>query len=241
MTGSYVYAIVPAGAPVPAGLAGIGGRACRVTGARGAVAALVSPMPDRPLGTAADLRAHAGVIDAVARSSAVLPLRFGGVLADEDAVADELLDRNEEEFADRLAWLRDCDQFTVKARYQGDVALREIVSEEPEIMRLREQVRGGDPVACRDQNLQLGELVAAALRRKRQADTEIVAAALAPHAVAIAEHQGTAPDVAADLAFLVERPGQRPFERAAEKIGQQWRDRIRLRLVGPQAPYDFTQ
>jgi hypothetical protein len=239
--GAYVYGIVPAGTRAPADLTGIDGQSCQVTGSCGAIAALISPTPaDRPLGTAGDLRTHARAVEAVARSSAILPLQFGAVMADEDAVQAELLEPYQEEFAGRLARLRGRDQFTVKGRYEGDVALREVVAEEPDIRRLSERLRGRDEVASRGGNIQLGELVAGALERKRQADTDVLAGALAVHAEAVAEHPAGAPDVAADMAFLVLRARRRAFEGAAEKLAQQWQARIRLRLVGPLPPYDFT-
>ncbi|HUA30429.1 MAG TPA: GvpL/GvpF family gas vesicle protein [Streptosporangiaceae bacterium] len=242
MIGAYVYGIVPARTPAPADLTGIDGRSCQVTGSCGAIAAIVSPTPaGRPLGTAGDLRTHARVVEAAARSSAILPLQFGAVMADNDAVHAELLEPYQEEFADRLARLRECDQFTVKGRYEGDVALREVVAEEPDIRRLSERLRDRDEVASRGGNIQLGEMVARALECKREADAEVVAEALAEHAAAMAEHPSEAPDVAADMAFLVPRARQRGFEGAAEALAHQWQGRIRLRLVGPLPPYDFTQ
>ncbi|HMH90351.1 MAG TPA: GvpL/GvpF family gas vesicle protein [Streptosporangiaceae bacterium] len=242
MTAAYVYGIVPADATVPDGLAGIGGRPCRATGPCAAVAAVISALPaSRALGTPADLRAHAAVVDALAQSGAVLPLRFGGVLEDEDAVRAELLEPYQEEFAGRLAFLGGCDQFTVRGRYEGDVALREIVAEEPEVRSLREQLRGRDEVAGRAGNLRLGELVASALERKREADAAVLAEALTPHAAAVADRPPGTAATAADMAFLVSRPRQRGFESAARELGRRWAGRIRLRLVGPQAPYDFTQ
>jgi hypothetical protein len=242
MTAAYVYGVVPAAARVRAGLTGIDGRSCRVTGPCGTIAALVSAVvAGRPPGTAADLRAHAEVIGAFARSSAILPMRFGSVMPGEDAVQAELLEPYQQEFAGRLTRLRGCDQYTVKGRYEGDVALREVVADEPDIERLRERLRGRDETASRGEHIQLGELVARALERKRHADTEVLAGALAAHAAAVADHPSGTPGVAADMAFLVPRARRGGFENAARELAWHWQGRIRLRLVGPLAPYDFTQ
>src|SRR6185437_13123227 len=89
----YIYGITASAADVSPGLRGVGdppGRVCLVPH-RG-IAAITSHVPaERPLGTAADLRAHARVLDDVARSAAVLPMRFGGVMTDDAAVVTELL------------------------------------------------------------------------------------------------------------------------------------------------------
>jgi gas vesicle protein GvpL/GvpF len=244
----YVYGIVLAAAPVPGGLAGVGKPASLVTAVPcGRVAAVISPVAaERPLGTPADLRAHAGVLDALARSASVLPMQFGGVLAGERAVVTELLEPHEAAFAERLDLLAGHDQFTVKGRYEHDAALREILAEEPGVMGLRERLReqgeasaSQDP-ASRGEAIRMGELVARALERKQAADTGRLARTLAPHAAAVAEHAPATAGTAADVAFLVARARQDAFEQAAQELGRAWQDRIRLRLVGPLAPYDFA-
>jgi hypothetical protein len=64
---------------------------------------------------------------------------------------------------------------------------------------------------------------------------------LTPHAVAVSEHIPSTPEGAAGAAFLVPQPRRSGFEHAAEQLGQRWEDRIRLRLLGPLAPYDFAE
>ena len=239
----YVYGVVPSTAQVPAGLCGLDGEARGVTlVGYHRIAAAVSRLPrDRPLGTPADLRAHGAVLDALARSAAVLPMRFGGVLADEDAVVTELLEPHHVAFAERLDRLSGHAQFTIKGRYLADVALREVLAESPECMRLRMRLRGREVDACRGEGIRLGELVVQALESKQTADTSILTGTLAPYATAMAQHPKGSPDTAVDVAFLVARARQRAFEDAAEELGKCWQHRIRLRLVGPLAPYDFAQ
>jgi len=239
----YVYGILPSAARTRTGLCGLGDKPARVTFIRyRRIAAAVSGVPaDRSLGTPADLRAHAGVLDALARSSAVLPMRFGGVLADENAVVTELLEPHHGAFADRLDRLNGHAQFTIKGRYLGDVALREVLAERPEVMRLNKRLQGRDVWACREERIQLGELVARALELKRMADTQVLSVALAPHVAAVAERAPASAGTAVDAAFLVAGPHRRGFEDAAERQGKLWQNRIRLRLVGPVAPYDFAQ
>lgn len=243
MTSCYVYGIVPAGARLPGGLAGLGGENCRLVSPAGSAPGAVISEVDasRALGTPADLRAHAGVLEAVAQTAPVLPMQFGAVLEDDSAVLEELLAPYSGEFASRLDYLRGRDQFTVRGRYEDDVALREILAEEPEIRRLRERLRGQDPETARWENIRLGELVSDALERKRQADTATLVSALAPHAADVADRVPQADDTAADLAFLVDRPRRREFEDAAQEAGKRWEGRVRLRLAGPLPPYDFAQ
>jgi hypothetical protein len=239
----YVFGIVPAtdvgSRPIagaqPSGGSGI--TAIRVV-SRGALAAVVGSAPvDRPIGRAADLRTHDAVLASlVADEVPVLPLRFGAVLADEQAVLDELLEPHHDEFVRALEQLRGRLQFVVRARYEQDTILREVLADHPEIARLRQHPDQADW----NQQIRLGELVVAALERRRPGDAETVLAALTPLAVAVRRQEVSAADEVLHLAVLVDRSSRNEFERAVEECGRSFAGRIRFRLVGPVAPYDFV-
>jgi hypothetical protein len=239
----YVYGIVPSTAAVPAGLRGLADHFSGVDliPHHRAAAAVSRLSADRRLGTAADLRAHFAVLDALASCAPVLPMRFGAVLPGERAVIAELLEPLHATFADRLDHLTGQAQFTIKGRYLGDIALREVLAENPECMRLRARLRGRDLELHRGEGIQLGALIAAALESKQAADTRTLTVTLAPYSTAVAQHQRSSPESAVDAAFLVARSRQRAFEDAVEKLGEGWQHRIRMRLLGPLAPYDFAQ
>jgi len=102
-TAVYVFGIVPADAAVPKSEdAGLAARLRLV--AADDLAALVGSVPtDRPLGRAADLRAHDRVLAAVVNAGTpVLPMRFGAVVSSEDAVVEELLTPHRAEFGEAL-------------------------------------------------------------------------------------------------------------------------------------------
>ena len=86
MTPTYVYGIIAADAELPAGLKGLGptGKVSLVTS--GEIAAVVGDVPvDRPLGTREDLLGHEAVVDSVAGTTTILPMRFPAVV-EEDGV-----------------------------------------------------------------------------------------------------------------------------------------------------------
>lgn len=92
--GIYVYGILPADVELTSDMPGVGDPPGRVRVIRrGGLAALVSEVAlSGRLGSPADLTAHQQILDACAAELPVLPLRFGAVLASEDAVAGELLE-----------------------------------------------------------------------------------------------------------------------------------------------------
>lgn len=238
----YVYGVVPATAPAPADVQGVGTPAAAVELVRhGRVAALVSEIdPREPLGTPDDLRAHARLLDSVAADSTpVLPFRFGGVVRDRQAVVEELLGPSEQAFTAALGELGDLVQFTVRGDYRQDQVLREILQERPDIVHLREQTRQMPADAGRPQQIQLGEMVADEIAARRAADGQALLDRLGPLAAATAGGSPTG-EQAVDASFLVHRSERQAFETATEHLAREWAYRIDLRLLGPLAPYDFA-
>src|ERR687883_1618233 len=94
---TVVYGIVPAETPLDGVPAGIGGaQVGRVVS--GELAALVSPVEGEELrATRRDLLSHSAVLERAIAAGPVLPLRFGIVLRDDDAVTQELLEPRRDE------------------------------------------------------------------------------------------------------------------------------------------------
>ncbi len=235
----YVYGVVRADAVLPEELRGLG-RSGQVSCARhGELAALVGELPaDRSLGSRDDLLAHHRVLDAVAAATTVLPMRFGAVLDSVAAAGEELLGPNQHTFLAELAELDGRAQFTLRGRYERDTVLREILDENADIRQLREQAR--DRPGGYHQRIQLGEAVVQVMNRKRDDDARLVLDAVEQQVAAVVLREPGDPDAVLDAAFLVERDHLDGFDEALERAGRSLVGRVRLRLLGPTAPYDFV-
>lgn len=234
----YVFGVVPAGSRLSPPGTGLSHR-LRLVESGGLAAVVSSPPTDRSLGRAADLIEHDRVLaDLVAGGTPVLPMRFGAVLSDDRAVVEELLGAHEEEFRAALDAVRDRVQYTVKARYIEDVALREVLAENPEIERLR---RAGfaDEDATFERRLGLGELIVRALEQRRPADAASILDELGD-AGDVSHRQLAAPEEVLDVAFLIERSEAGAFERRVAAIARKHSARLEIRLVGPSPAYDFV-
>lgn len=239
-TGYYVYGIVPGDVELTEEIKGIGDQA--VTLVRdGELAALVSEVElFGPLGTAEDLQAHKEILDSVALGAPVLPLRFGAVVTNEDAVVSELLEPNREEFAAALEELEGRTEYVVKGQYAESAILEEILSEDSEAAELREQIHGQDADATREERIRLGEIINNAIAAKREEDTQQLLSALEDHAVASVVRDPTDELEAVNVAFLVDEDKEDELDAEIENLGADWEGRLELRLLGPMAPYDFV-
>ena len=240
MTARYVYGLVSADTELPPNLDGLGPSGRVSTIAHERIAAIVSDVPtDRPLGTRDDLIAHERVLDTIAERSAVLPMRFPAVV-EEEGVVQELLAPHQERFVEALARVDGLVQFTLKGRYEQDAVLREIAQADEEIMALRERVRDLPEDASYYDRIRLGELVVNAMKERRDADGRRVLERLQPFATDISTRPVAQPDDVLNAAFLVARDQVKQFDDAVEEVGRDLAGRVRFRVVGPLAPYDFV-
>jgi hypothetical protein len=240
---AYVYGIVPSDVEVTQGARGVGDPPARVRlVCTGSVGALVSEIdPAGSLGRPADLLAHQHLLDAAAACTPVLPLRFGMVLADSRTVQDELLVPHEPEFAAALGDLDGHAQFVVKGRYDEEPLLRTVLARHREAIRLREAIiAAGGPAGARSASIQLGEIVSAAIREQRHADTAALAQCLDPCCVTGSVRAPTHELDAVHLAVLAPSGRRRDVEAAVAGMARAWAGRVGLRLLGPMAPYDFV-
>jgi hypothetical protein len=235
----YVYGVLSATDRLPDAVTGVAGSEVR-TIEDGELAAVVSDLDAGSLMVARELRAHWSVLERLSRDATVLPVRFGTVMEDDDAVRERLLGDGAEELRLRLRELADRVQLTVKGDYDQEALLRAVVRTSPEIARLRERLRALPEAAGYYEQIRLGELVAGEIARHRETDTDFVLERLGPLSVATrVEHAGGA-DPAMHVAFLVARDGVASFDAQLASVAEALAGRIRLRCVGPLPPYSFV-
>ncbi|AWS40640.1 GvpL/GvpF family gas vesicle protein [Streptosporangium sp. 'caverna'] len=240
-TGSYVYGIVPVDVELD-DARGVGEPPGRVKLIRhGEIAALVSDVAtNRPLGKPQDLMAHQRLLDSAAAEVPVLPLRFGAVMTDDESVVDELLTPHHDAFLAGLKELEGRAEYVIKGRYAERAILAEVLGENAEAARLRQEIAGKPEDATWDARIRLGEVINQSVEAKRDADTRAMVEALAPLCVAIAVREATHEQDAVHLAALVETDRQDELEQALDEFARRWEGRVDLRLIGPLAAYDFV-
>ena len=234
----YVYGIVRAPAPALRGDAGGSGRSVTAV-ERDGLAALVSELGGEGLRVRRrDLVRHLQVLEAAFARATVVPCAFGTVLPDAAAVERELLEARRDELLALLERLDGRVQLNVRAVYDEETVLREIVAGDAEIARLRRESRAlGD--AGHFASLRLGELVAHALAARRAADVRRLLDRLLPEADdAIVEEGGET--VALKASFLVARKRERRFDGVLEKLAAAEAPRLRFESIGPLPPTAFA-
>jgi hypothetical protein len=238
----YVYGVVPARAKRPKELAGVGDPPGRVRAVEhGRLAALVSDLAEAQLLATRDVRAHWRALEQVVEEGTVVPARFGTTAADEAWVRDNLLAAHERELEELLEGLEGRVQLGLKGRYDEEDMLRQAVRSSPSVAKLREAVHGRPEQATYYARIRLGEAVAEAIEKQRALDSRLALERLEPLAADTRVEAPGRPEVAFDLAFLVERARLEEFSAAVARLGDELGERINLRYVGPQPPYSFAE
>jgi len=242
-TQKYVYGVIRAGEDPAVGSEGIGDPGGRVhTIESGPVAALVSDVPgEEPVEAGReDLMRHSRVLQEASERTVVLPMRFGVLMPDADAVRAELLDPHREDLEAQLAEMTGKAELTLKAFYDEEAVMREIVQENAEIGQLSEAVRDQPQDATYFERLRLGEMIAQALEAKRAADAELILGQLEPLALEVDAGEPVHERMVVNAAFLVERDRLDEFDQAARDVNERLGDRMTFRYVGALPPPSFV-
>ena len=230
----FVYGIAREDFAVPDGLQGVGepGTDVRLLAHHG-LAAIVSEV-QAPPNRRQDLERHVEVMGSLAEAGTLVPMRYGTLFDEESQARTELVDRHREWLQRLLASLDGCVQMTIKAIYEENVPLNEIVQREPDLKTASQHAH--DQAA----RIALGERVAAAVEHARATDEHD----LALRADQVAEHVVVEPPgherMAARLQVLVRREHREALDEIVRTYGEKQQGRMTLRYTGPIAPYSFS-
>jgi hypothetical protein len=205
----------------------------------GGLAAVTSDLADERLRVRRrDLVRHLRVLESVFAEATIVPCAFGTVLQSRQAVEAELLTTRREELLGLLERLEGRVQLNVKAVYDEETVLREIVQAEPEIARLREQTRAlGE--AGHFASIRLGELVASALAERRSADAGGLLERLSAEAEDVVVDEA-AETVVLKASFLVARERIAGFDEVLEELAAAEAPRLSFESIGPLPPTAFV-
>jgi len=235
----YVYGVVAAGSKTPA-IAGIGGATLRLVSSDG-VAAIVSDVSAEELRFGrTEMLTHSEVLKNALHNGTVLPTRFGVMLAGDAAVRESFLDPHLAVLRAQLSDFEGKVELKVRGTYEERRLMREVLSDDQDVARLRDSLRGVPEAASHYGRIRLGELVADAVERRRLFDSEQIIAALAPLALAVNVAEPNHQWAAVNASFLVQRGRIKDFDEAVDEVGQTQADRIRFKYTGPLPPHSFV-
>jgi hypothetical protein len=237
-TGVFLYGVVPSDVEPTADAHGVGSSPGPVRAIRqDDLAALVSDVSlDEPIGRPDDLTAYQRLLDETVAVAPVVPVRFGTVMTAADGVEDWLTDQHGE-IAEALDEVEGRVQYTVRGRFDEQAFIGAVLADDPAAAELADRVR---KTQSQPDRIHLGEMIAHAVEARQQAESRELVAAVSEHAVASAPLPASHELDAVNVAWLVQTDEEEAFIQAVEDFAEKRRDLVHMRLLGPQAPYDFV-
>jgi hypothetical protein len=254
----YVYGVAPAGDAdrLPRGTGAIDARFPLEVVQDGDLVALASEIAPSTFDRIDDqrdlssleqmVRAHEQVLDRAARAEALLPFRFGTVLADRSALRSLLRARGDE-LARQLDSLRGAHEWGVKALLERERLEEALASADPVLDELREQSAAGDGSAFfarKRLERELAERAWSEAARLAETAHERLSGC-ARRAVANPpqrpELSGYAGEMILNGAYLVDCGREAEFRAALTELGTELGDAVRLELTGPWPAFNFVE
>jgi len=240
--GKYMYCIIRCREPRQFSKLGIGERGDIVhTIPHEDLAAVVSDSPVIDYeGNRRNMMAHTLVLEEVMRDFAILPIRFGTVAPNSEAIQEKVLKRRHEEMNDLLDEMEGRKELGLKAFWYEEMAIREVVEENPPIRQLRDDLAGLPLQQSYQGRARLGEMVQKALAMKRKADDEMILARLRPLAYRCKSNPTVGDQMVLNAAFLVDVSREAEFDQAVQQLDADIGARRMLRYVDQVPPYNFV-
>jgi len=241
-TAKYVYGVIRAGESPAAKAVGIDDEPLGLVTMDDLAALTTDVAEEFSVAGRDELLAHMQVLEeAMGWASAVLPMRFGVILPDADAVRAELLAPHREQLEELLEEMEGKVEVNLKGIHEEETVLREVLAENPEAAGLREAIQGKPEAATYYERIRLGELVSQGLEGKREETGPAIVERLSPFAVGIQLGDVVHERMALNASFLVERKELERFDAEVERWAEEQGGRVRVKYTGPLPPHSFVE
>lgn len=235
-----MYSIIPAGKEVHFDVAGLDHGKVRTIACKN-LAAVVggSPLADyRGIDRQQAVRyllAHQQVVEAVQRDHAVLPVKFGTVVSDEQTVCN-LLTQGEGIFRGAIGRLAGQVQMEVMALWNLQDVLRAI-SEDDAVVQLKTRATAQD---CLDNRIAVGKAVHELLEQRRLTLRRSIATELREMSRDLVVNPIIDDTMVANLALLVDWDKCGLLDERLQVLDQGHDGMLNFRRIGPLPPYTFA-
>lgn len=236
----YVYGIVEATSAAPRGR-GIAGAPVRLVVGEDAAALVSEIRADRVRLGRDEVLVHSRVLERALAKGPVLPMRFGVIMDDAKEVRERLLEEHGSELRAQLTEMEGKVEIRIRAAYEEESLLREVLREHPQIATLRTSVAGRPEDASYYERIRLGELVAAAIERHREIDAHAIIDAVSAQALAVVAGEPRHERVVVQASFLVEQRRLAEFNAIVDQVADSYGGQIRFKYTGPLPPHSFVE
>jgi len=241
--GKYIYGITRVGEGQNLGAIGIGGRGDNITTVPHQELACVvsnSPIAEYPV-TRENSMAHQKVIEAVMKTGAVLPVRFGTIGVSEQVIVEKVLTARYDELANLLTWVSDKREIGVKV-YWRDLqrVFQELARVSERVGSLVGALSGKKPEATYYDRIEVGKTLEELLKKKREETADYIFEALHPHTCEAKRNATYGDAMILNGAFFVPASQEAAFHSVVEQLEVELGSNVRVKLITGAPPFNFV-
>ncbi len=187
-----------------------------------------------------NMMAHTVVLEEIMRQYTLLPIRFGTVAPSEGAVLEQVLKRRYGGLITEFEEVENRIELGVKAFWYEEIIFQEILEQNASIRSLRDSLKNRQAEETFYERIRLGELIEAAMERKRNEDSEKILQKLRPLVYKSRANKVITDKMVLNAAFLVDRQREPEFDIAIKELDAEMQKRVMFKYVGPVPPYNFV-
>jgi len=238
----YLYCLIRADQPYQFLTRGMGERGDIVNTINYIDLAVVASDTDEPEYNESrrNMMAHTLVLEEVMQHFPILPIRFGTVAPDEEAVIEQVLKRRYGGLISEFEEIENRVELGLKAFWFDENIFEEIIKENTPIRHLRDELVGRSPESTYYERIKLGEMIEAAMNKKRDLDAEKILSRLRPLVDKTRTNKVITDKMIINAAFLVKKSKEAAFDDEIQKLDSEMGKRIMFKYVGPVPPYNFV-
>jgi hypothetical protein len=235
----YLYAIVAGGEPRAYPSLGIDGKDV-YTISDGGVAAVVSGLtsskirPER-----ANLRAHQAVLKRLIEDTSPLPIAFGTIAGDPQAIR-KILVQNRRAFDEQLARVAGKVEMGLRVTWDVPNIFAYFVNTHTELRLVRDRLMSARHEFTQEEKIELGRMFDRLLNQDREEHVARVERALAPLCVEFKSNPCRNENEVINLACLVKRDAQEAFSAGVFAAAKFFDNNFSFDYSGPWAPHNFV-
>ena len=242
--GRYIYGIIQANEKKSFGPIGLGDPKKEVyTVPHQDIGAVVSDSPiivydsltkDKVV---SDLFCHQSVNEKVMKNYSIIPMKFG-TFAEEEKVG-KILKAGYKQFKETLSLISNKIELDVVALWNKEIVFKEI-AEEKEIKEFKDKIVSNPAGPQHNDRVKLGRMVEKSLKKKNLEFAEEILCALKEKATDFCSHDTLDGAMISNSSFLLDRNGEKDFDKKLNELDEKFSKKINFRCVGPLPPYSFS-
>lgn len=239
--GFYLYGIFPTPGPCNLNLKGLDQQPVYSHTLDGFIFLYSQATQEKYLASRRHLLSHEKVLEEAMSEGfrTLLPLRFGMVVKSWEAVTEQLTLPYQTQLKELFAKLTGLQEVSVKVFWESTLELQALMESNPDLKEKRDSLEG--KALSMDQIIQIGQMIEAALERRKEIVIEAFRSELNSLGVEVVESAMLREGMIYNAAFLIPWESEPKFGETVEKIDQKFGDRLRIRYNNFTAPYTFAQ